>query len=298
MRRTASGCGRIAARGSSRRRRTCADAPGPGEDVAEGGERRRSGEREREEDGHRIAVHGPVEALPPVHVHAGARVDPGLERGERRERAAAEQEAVQAEAGQREPGSRAGRELERMTLAHAQRGEPEHAEREQRGRAQRDDGDHREAGAAELARERRRRGRVGQCPAAEKHEDESQEQPRSMLAPSHLHVQRKRRGQQLAPVGDLEEQSPAPGRREQDAELEAAGLRAAPRRGRRSEAGRAGRVAAADVRVEVVERAVAEEDRVGQRAVERRELDGFALRHRSRRRPSMPVPRGAAPAAS
>ena len=106
-------------------------------------------------------------------------------------------------------GARAGRELERVPLAHAQRGEPEHAEREQRRRAQRD-GRRSRGAAGRRARPRAasasprrpargRRGARGRVPGAV---------PQHARAVS-SHPQRKRRGQQLAAVRDLEEQPPA-----------------------------------------------------------------------------------------
>ena len=184
--------------------------------------------------------------------------------------------ASEAEARQREARRRARSELERVPLADAERRQPEHAERQRGGQRQRDERDHREARAAELAGQRRRRGRVRQRAAAQNDEHAARGAvPRSARA---LHRTCRVNGAvtRRPPLDDLEEEPPP-------CRWRAAARRAPVARAsccgpswRRPEACGAGRVVAADVRVEVVERAVAEEDRVRERAVEGLELHGLA----------------------
>src|SRR5437868_9777905 len=94
-----------------------------------------------------------------------------------------------------------------------------------------------------------------------------------------MNLKGKGRRHDAAAVAELEEQAPGAGDRQQHADVELSGPGRAAGDLRAAEHARAaGRRGSADVRVEVVERALPEEDRVGERPVPRVEDDRLAAR--------------------
>src|SRR5207248_6615666 len=114
------------------------EAPRPREKVLDGAVSGDRQQREGPEEGDRIPVHGPDEALEPVPAESGAPVQVRLEQRERDARRGEEDDAAHGDPEEREPRPlEEGARLEREPLAHGDNGEPEHGRREYGGNGQR-----------------------------------------------------------------------------------------------------------------------------------------------------------------
>src|SRR5439155_9447437 len=111
-------------------------------------------QRERAEERHRVAMHGPDEAVQTVPAETRTPVQVRLEQSERQARRDEEEDAPEDEPRQREPRSRDERVLlERESLANGDDRKPEHCRCEHRGDGNRDDQNSRELRAARLVLE-------------------------------------------------------------------------------------------------------------------------------------------------
>ena len=134
----------------------------------------------------------------------------------------------------------------------------------------------------QMARQRAERDRQQEPEPADEPARRShgaEDSPRTPPGRHEADRQHERRGQDLPVLPDLEEQPPRSGVGQEDADRHVPGRRrASSHLVPREDARTAARTGAADVRVEVLEAALVEEDRVCERPVPRRQRDGLAVR--------------------